>query len=154
MSDKFFVDSAVLVYARDVSEPEKQKKAVLWMTYLWASQKGRISYQVLWEYYTLVTEKLKPGMDRENARNDIRALLVWNPIPIQKDVIEGAWFVQDRFGLVWSDALIVSAAQVAGCRYLLSHHFDEKQMFGNVKVVNPFLNSPYTGDFQKDTVKV
>jgi len=37
MSAKVFVDTNVLVYARDNSEPEKQQKAMAWMTHLRAS---------------------------------------------------------------------------------------------------------------------
>ena len=56
-----FVDTNVLVYARDASEPEKQKTAQAWMARLWRERRGRLSFQVLHEYYVTVTLKLKPG---------------------------------------------------------------------------------------------
>jgi len=31
MSDKIFVDTNILVYSRDTSEPEKQQQAIAWM---------------------------------------------------------------------------------------------------------------------------
>jgi predicted nucleic acid-binding protein len=34
MSDNIFVDTNVLVYSRDASEPQKQPLAIRWMKYL------------------------------------------------------------------------------------------------------------------------
>ncbi|MGD9182336.1 MAG: hypothetical protein PVF26_03790 [Desulfobacterales bacterium] len=67
--------------------------------------------------YITVTEKLDPGLDRESARKDIRSLLPWRSISVENRVFDGAWHIQDRFGLSWWDARIVSAALVADCRY-------------------------------------
>ncbi len=77
---KFFVDTNVLVYARDASESEKQPQAADWMNYLWRSQAGRLSTQVLNEYYVTVTRKLSPGTAVEDARRDIRNLVAWQPV--------------------------------------------------------------------------
>lgn len=77
MSVKVFVDTNVLVYTRDASEPRKQEQAMAWMSHLWNGRAGRLSFQVLQEFYVTVTEKLTPGMDPKSARSDIRALLAW-----------------------------------------------------------------------------
>ena len=74
MTDKVFVDTNVLVYSRDASEPRKQKQAMAWMAELWESQAGRLSFQVLQEFYVTVTEKLQPGMEPQSARDDVRSL--------------------------------------------------------------------------------
>ena len=71
MAADVFVDSNVLVYARDTSEPEKQKKALAWIECLWSSGAGRLSFQVLQEFYVPVAEKLKPGLDVAHARSDV-----------------------------------------------------------------------------------
>ncbi|MFW5854445.1 MAG: PIN domain-containing protein [Thermodesulfobacteriota bacterium] len=142
MSAKIFVDTNVLVYGRDAGEPEKQRQAAAWITYLWESRTGRLSIQVLQEFYSTVTTRLKPGLEPADARNDIRALFAWRPIPVNGDVIEGAWFIQGRFKLSWWDSLIVSAAQIGDCGYLLTEDLQADQMFGNVRILNPFLHSP------------
>ena len=142
MSVKIFVDTNVLVYSRDASEPEKQPQAMLWMEHLWASQTGRLSYQVLQEFYSIVTTKLQPGMEPQIAREDIQSLNTWNPIPINIDVIKGAWLIQDRFNFSWWDSLIVSAAQIGGCTYLLTEDFQENQIVGAVRILNPFFHTP------------
>jgi predicted nucleic acid-binding protein len=111
-------------------------------TLVMLDMEGRLSFQVLQEYYVTVAEKFKPGLDAAYARGDVRSLLAWRPIPIDGSVLEGAWSVQDRFRLSWWDALIVSAAQIGGCRYLLSEDFRKGQKYGNVRVLNPFRTSP------------
>ena len=147
MAAKVFVDRNVLVYSRDASEPQKNKQAIAWMSHLWNMQAGRLSYQVLQEFYITVTEKLDPGLDRESARKDIRSLLPWQHITVDNRVFDGAWHIQDRFGLSWWDALIVSAARVADCRYLLTEDLQDSQMFGNLQVINPFHTEPETLEF-------
>ncbi|MBI4539827.1 MAG: hypothetical protein HY704_10010 [Gemmatimonadetes bacterium] len=81
MTGLVFVDTNILVYSRDASEPEKQPRAMEWLELLWRSRRGRISVQVLEEYYVTVTGKLKPGMDRAVARSDVRAFEAWKPNP-------------------------------------------------------------------------
>ena len=51
MTGPYFVDTNVLVYARDASEPKKQSQAYDWLTFLWQTRQGRLSMQVLQEYY-------------------------------------------------------------------------------------------------------
>jgi predicted nucleic acid-binding protein len=142
MNDKFFVDTNVLVYSRDLSEPEKQNQALSWMTHLWETGRGRLSFQVLQEFYVTVMEKLKPGLLPPAARSDVRSLLAWDPVPVDARVIDGAWILQDRYRISWWDSLIISAAQLTECRYLLTEDLQETQEFGKVKIVNPFKTSP------------
>lgn len=142
MKDKFFVDTNLLVYYRDASEPVKQPIAAEWLTWLWDNKCGRLSFQVLNEYYVTVTQKLKPGLSREDARSDIRNLTTWQPIAIEQKIMELAWEVQAKHQFSWWDALIISAAQFADCRYLLSEDMQHQQQLNNLIIINPFQDSP------------
>lgn len=142
MSARVFVDTNVLVYCRDASEPEKQAQAAAWMAALWEQQTGSLSFQVLQEYYVTVTAKLSPGLHRDVARQEVRALLAWRPLALDARLLEGAWLLQDRYKLSWWDTLIVAAAQAAGCRYLLSEDFQDGFDWGDLTVVNPFHTGP------------
>ena len=137
-----FADTNVLVYARDASEPAKQQKARAWMGHLWDSRMGRLSAQVLEEFYVTVTQKLRPGMSREAARGDIRALMSWRPVWVDGALLERAFGVQDRFGFSFWDALIVAGAQAARCRYVLSEDLQADQQIDEITVINPFLQEP------------
>lgn len=142
MTAPVFVDTNVLVYARDSSAGKKQEAAETWMERLWKSQDGRLSFQVLAEFYVTVTTKLRPGMAKDAARRDVRDLTAWRPVPIDASLVDGAWLLQDRYGLSWWDSLIVSAAQAAECGFLLSEDFQEGQDLGGVRIINPFNTSP------------
>jgi len=142
MTEPVFVDTNVLIYARDAAAGEKQSRAVRWMGHLWRAETGRVSVQVLQEYYVTVTRKLNPGLPEEEARKDVRDLMTWRPQAVGDAVLEGAWMIEDRFGLSFWDALIVAAAQVAGCRYLLTEDLQHGQELDGVVVQSPFLVDP------------
>jgi predicted nucleic acid-binding protein len=144
MSVKVFVDTNVLVYRRDASEPDKQRICHAWLTALWDRRAGALSFQVLQEYYITVTRKLSPGLDPHMARDDVRALLAWRPHRVTDQTLEIAWFVQDRYGLSWWDSLIVAAAQLGQCRYLLTEDLQSGQTIEGVKVLSPFDSDPET----------
>jgi len=113
-----------------------------WLEALWRTRSGRVDYQVPHEYYSVVTQRLHRGLDRESARADVRRLLLWEPVPLDGRVTEGAWAIQDRFHCLWWDALIVSAASVARCGYLLTEDLQHAAQLGSVLVIDPFRRGP------------
>jgi predicted nucleic acid-binding protein len=133
-----FVDTNVLVYARDASEPEKQPQAAAWIDHLWRTRTARLSFQVLQEYYATTTRKLAPGLTPEQARADVRDLLAWRPVSVGTELLEAAWSVEDRFGLSCWDAPIVAAARIAGCEYLLTEDLQHGAELEGLQVVSPF----------------
>jgi predicted nucleic acid-binding protein len=142
MTAPVFVDTNVLVYSRDSRDAAKQQRAHDWLDFLWESKRGRLSRQVLQEYYVTVTQKLKPGMAVEEARADVRALYHWLA-PIEAEaLLESAWTLQDRFSLSFWDALVVGAAECAGCTHLVSEDLQSAQGLGGIRVVNPFETHP------------
>lgn len=50
--------------------------------------------------------------------------------------------MQDRYALSWWDALIVAAAELAGCPYLLTEDLQAGQELSSLTVVDPFATSP------------
>lgn len=137
-----FVDTNVFVYARDAAEGEKRLRSQEWLRSLWVSRNGRVSAQVLNEYYVTVTQKMRPATPAADAQAEIRDLLSWSPIAINAAVIAAAWNVEARFGFSYWDALIVAAAQVVGCEYLLTEDLSDGQELGSMTVINPFLHEP------------
>jgi predicted nucleic acid-binding protein len=133
-----FVDTNVLVYARDRSDQGKQARAMEWMRHLWKTGEGRLSVQVLHEFYVTVTRKLDPGLPPGIARADIRDLAAWHPVPLEVPALEIAWSVEDRFGLSFWDALIVAAAHVAACEVLLTEDLQHGMDLDGVRVLDPF----------------
>jgi predicted nucleic acid-binding protein len=139
MSARTFVDTNILVYSRDKSEEAKQGIALQWLAVLWQQRSGRISFQTLNEFYVTVTQRLKPGLTRPEAQADIRNLLLWNPIPVDSTVMENAWLIQERYSFSWWDSLILSAAQIQDCTFILSEDMQHGQQIGNMTIINPFI---------------
>lgn len=135
-----FVDSNVFLYALDEADRDKQRAARNWREDLWKSRRGRISFQVLGEFYVNALRK-RPGA-REEARAEIRDLLAWNPIVTDAALLERGWKIQDRYHLSYWDALIVAAAKAASCHYLLTEDLQAGQKLDGIEIVNPFLRSP------------
>ena len=140
MTAPVFVDTNVLIYALDDADLKKQAAAREWRAELWKRRQGRISFQVLEEFYAKVTRKW-PDV-RQDARSEVRDLLAWRPLTVDAVMLENAWKIQDRYQISFWDALIVAAAKSASCRYLLTEDFQVGQDLDGLLVVNPFRNDP------------
>jgi predicted nucleic acid-binding protein len=137
MTATVFVDTNVLLYAFDQADPRKQAAARLWRAELWTTKRGRLSVQVLQEFYANVLRKWPSA--REQARAEIRNLSAWHPLAIDAELLERAWKLQDRYRLSFWDALIVAAAKSSACKFLLTEDLQPDQDLDGVIVVNPFL---------------
>lgn len=139
MTARYFVDTNVLVYARDTRHADKHERALAWLERLWRTRNGCLSYQVLQEYYQVVTRRLEPGIEPGEAQADIRDLLAWQPVAVDLSVLERAWSVEERYRFSWWDALIVGAALQAGCDYLLTEDLQHGQELSGLLVQDPFV---------------
>lgn len=145
MSAPIFVDTNVLVYARDAGDARRQPLARAWLEWLWAERLGRTGTQVLSEYYVTVTRRLKPGLPEEQAWDDVEALMHWNPQPIDRATMARARTIQVRHRLSWWDSLVVSAAREQGCTVLLTEDLQDGALIDGVRIRNPFVHSIQEG---------
>jgi predicted nucleic acid-binding protein len=80
--------------------------------------RGRVSFQVLQEFYWTGTQKW-PAL-RKEIQAEIRDLFEWQPFVIDSEILQISWKIQERYQLSFWDSLIVGAAKAASCRYLLT----------------------------------
>lgn len=139
MSATVFVDTNVLVYARNTADQRRQSTAEDWLRRLWRERRGRTSIQVLSEYYATVTRKLKPGLQPDEAWDDVRALLAWEPQEIDGSLLLRAHGIERRYRLSWWDSMIVAAAQAQDCALLLTEDLQDGMNFDGVVVCDPFV---------------
>ena len=137
-----FVDTNVLLYGEDAADAMKQAQAIAWLGELWKRRCGRLSTQVLNEFYVSATRKAKPPMPAGDARAEVRRYQRWQPWQVDHATVESAWAIESRFGLTYRDALIAAAAQQMGCRFLLSEDMQHEQQIDGVQIINPFLVGP------------
>ena len=131
------VDTNVLVYANDESDPRKQQVAIRLLEKHARARSGCLSTQVLHEFANILLNKLHvPSADVANrvrtyaglfhveaasTRNLLRALEIHAFCRIS----------------IW-DALIVAAAEAAGCDTILSEDLNPDQDYCGIRVENPF----------------
>jgi predicted nucleic acid-binding protein len=140
MTAPVFVDTNVFLYALDPADLKKQQAAQMWREELWKSRLGRISFQVLREFYVKATRKWPEN--RAEARAEVQDLLVWQPVTMGAEILEQGWKLQDRYQLSFWDALIVAAAKSVDCRYLLTEDLQTNQDLDGMIVISPFLTKP------------
>jgi predicted nucleic acid-binding protein len=138
--DGFFVDSNLLLYFVDPVEPRKQARAGEWLEALWETGSGRLSWQVLNEFYWNAVKKMR--MKPAKAREIVEDLSHWSPVGASMGVVHDAWQWMDTAQLTYWDALILAAARRSGSRYLLSEDFQAGRRYEDVEVLNPFDRSP------------
>jgi len=137
-----FVDTNVLVYAEDRAHLAKHGVARGWLRALWLRRTGRVSTQVLNEFYNVATRKLQPAMPAGDARAEVRRYQRWQPWMVDHATVEAAWAVESRYGLNCWDALMVAAAQQQGCAALLTEDLQHDQVIDGVRILNPFVVGP------------
>ncbi len=138
MTERVFVDTNILLYARDAAEPAKRAVAATLIAQLWRERTGRTSVQVLSEYYVNATRKLKPGLEADDAWDDVHAFFAWRPQPIDVPLLAAGRDIERRYRVSWWDSLVVAAAQAQRCAILLSEDFQHGMAFGGVIVRDPF----------------
>jgi predicted nucleic acid-binding protein len=137
-----FVDTNVLLYGVDEKDSVKRERAQAWLARCWKRQCGRLSTQVLNEFYVNVRRKFRGVLSEEGARAEIRRYQTWRPWTIDQQTVESAWAVESRFGFNYWDALMVAAAHQQGCAIFLSEDLQHDQQLDGVRVLNPFITAP------------
>jgi len=140
VSEAFFVDSNLLLYYIDPQDVGKQARAAEWLDHLWLSGTGRLSWQVLHEFYWNAVKKMR--LEPAAARQIVEDLAHWKPVDTSIGLIQQAWHWMDSAQIPYWDALIVAAAQRSGAAYLLSEDFQSGRDYEGVCVLDPFAHSP------------
>ncbi|MDQ6679477.1 MAG: PIN domain-containing protein [Pseudomonadota bacterium] len=137
-----FVDTHVLLHGEDGADPMKHAQAVAWLAELWKRRCGRLSTQVLNEFYVTATRRARPPMPAGDARAEVRRYQRWQPWQVDHATVESAWAIESRYKLGYGNSLVVAAAQHLGCRFLLSEDMPHEQRIDGVQIINPFLVGP------------
>lgn len=137
MTDVVFVDTNILIYAHDRDAGEKRERAAQALEQLWDERSGRLSTQVLQEFYVTVTQKLATA--RASAREVVRTYAPWVHRPTTPQTILRASEIAELARLSFWDGLIVAAAEEAGASQLYTEDFNAGQSIVGVRIVNPLV---------------
>jgi predicted nucleic acid-binding protein len=141
MSDKILVDTNILVYAYDRSEPVKQAQALEALNRLVLSRQGVLSTQVLSEFFVNVAYKIASPLNIEQAAERLQNyLLSWKVIEVTGLVIlEAARGVRDHHFNFW-DAQIWASARLNQIPTIFSEDFSDGRVTEGVRFINPFAS--------------
>lgn len=138
MSDRYFVDTNILMYAHDAAAGDKHARAKALVEDLWQNRSGVVSTQVLQELAVNLRRKAKRPLDARATRDVVSDYLAWQVVVNGGDSILEALELEARYQISFWDALIIQAAQTAGADVLYSEDLSDGQRYGSVKVENPF----------------
>jgi predicted nucleic acid-binding protein len=136
-----FVDTNILLYARDPVQGRKHDIARLLVEALWNSRTGVVSTQVLEELCFNLRRKTNPPCSIAETVKRVRDFLDWRVVTNIPEFTIAALELGARYQLSFWDALIVHAAQVSASNILYTEDLSHGQIFGSVRVVNPFLQT-------------
>lgn len=138
MTARFLVDTNLLVYIYDRSEPAKQKIAETLYDRLTLSGRGVISTQIMAEFFNVATRRLSQPLPPEVAyrrlENYQRSWDVVNMTPTI--VLEAVRGVIDHQLSFW-DALIWATAKLNQIPVILSEDFRSGASLEGVRFINP-----------------
>jgi predicted nucleic acid-binding protein len=141
MSDKYFVDTNILMYAHDTSAGEKHERAKALVEELWETRSGVVSTQVLQELAVNLRRKAKKSLDAKATREVVADYLTWQVVVNDGNSILEALDFEARYQVSFWDALVIQAAQVAGAAVLYSEDLSDGQRYGLLRVRNPLTAS-------------
>jgi predicted nucleic acid-binding protein len=141
MSDKYFVDTNILMYAHDRSTGAKHRLAVSLLERLWDSGQGVLSTQVLQELCINLRRKVTPPLPVNQVRQLILDYSTWEIVTNTSESVLQAIDIEARYKISFWDALILHAAGNSGASILYSEDLATGQSYGGIHVVNPLIAS-------------
>ncbi len=140
MSDRYFLDTNIFVYAFDETAPAKSRKADELIRAAIAAHTGLVSYQVVQEFFNAAFKRFTPPLSLVEAEQYLGA--VFRPllsVHSSQALYLEALQLHSRWRLAWYDSLIVAAALQAKCSVLYTEDMQHGQRFGDLEIENPFL---------------
>jgi len=137
MSDKYFVDTNILIYAHDRSAGWKHDRARQLLERLWISGQGVLSTQVLQEVCINLRRKIARPLPVDEVRRLLQDYLSWEIVVNTPESVIQALEIEVRYKMSFWDALVLQAAESSGAAVLYSEDLATGQKYGPIQVINP-----------------
>lgn len=148
MNGNIFIDTSLLVYAYDLSEPRKQERALSVLDSLASAEAGAISTQVLSEFYVTVTGKIAKPLALPDAMSRIEHhLQIWTVLSISTLIVVEAIRGVRQHHLNFWDSQVWATARMNQVLIVFSEDFADRPMLEGVRFVNPFAADFRVGDY-------
>lgn len=140
MSDKYFVDTNILMYAHDAAAGAKHDRAKALVEDLWRTRSGVVSTQVLQELCVNLRRKAGRPLDLKTTREIVTDYLSWEVVVNTGESVLEALEIENRYGISFWDALVIQAADSSGAAVLYSEDLSDGQTYGSVRIVDPLVS--------------
>ena len=139
--DAILVDTNILVYAYDRSEPKKQRRALQVLDGLARAGIGCLSAQVLSEFFVNVTRKIAAPLSVAQAIERIEHYMqLWPVLEVTAQTVLEAVRGTREYSLSFWDAQIWAAARLNQVGVVFSEDFNSGGGVEGVRFVNPFAD--------------
>jgi predicted nucleic acid-binding protein len=148
MTGRILVDTNVLVYAYDRTEPKRQSQARVVLDRIARVELGAISTQVLAEFFVTVTRRLAVPLTASEAYERVSNYLQSWPVMdmTAMAVLEAIRGVRDHQLNFW-DAQIWAIARLNQIAVVFSEDFSNGQVIEGVRFIDPFAQGFSLGDW-------
>jgi len=139
MSGPYLIDTNILVYAYDRSEPEKSALAADLLDYLALSGEGVLTFQILAEFFVTITRKIPRPLSVDLAVERVKNYLhAWRTLMVTNLVfLEAIRGVKEHRMTFW-DAQIWATSRLNQIPTILSEDFSHGATIEGVRFANPF----------------
>ena len=133
-----FLDTNLLVYAYDASDPVKQRTA---QDFLRRALGGDmvISPQVLAEFSATLLHKASRLVNPAEVAAILDALAPIKVVATDADIVRRAVEAHAKYGVHFYDGMIIASAERGRCYCLWSEDFNAGQEYFGVVAKNPFI---------------
>jgi predicted nucleic acid-binding protein len=100
---------------------------------------GRLSIQVLQEFYVNATRKLTTPLAQVCAREVVNSYAAWVREPTTADTVIRAIDIAALVQISFWEALIVASAEQAEATQIYSEDLNAGQSIAGIKIVNPLV---------------
>jgi predicted nucleic acid-binding protein len=139
MTSSVLVDTNVLVYAYDLSEPVKQPRAIEVLDSLALRGQGVLTTQVLAEFFVIATSRIREPLSVTVAREQVNAFCDgWPVLDVTPMVIREALRGVQEYHLHYWDAQLWAAAKLNQIPFIFSEDLPSSDSLEGVKYIDPF----------------
>ena len=139
MSDKFFLDTNIIICSFDERNPTKQRIAQDLIEAGLKENRTAVSYQVIQEFINVATRKFAVPLSHRDCKLFLDNVLIylWE-VYTSRQLVDSALDISERWQYSFCDALIIAAALEASCTILYSEDLQHRQKIYGLEIINPF----------------
>ncbi len=137
----FLIDTNIIAYAYDLSEPLKREKCLSLIEEIFSGEKEAfITNQILGELFVTLTKNFKRPMEKEDAQIIISSIIKsnnWIKINYNHNTIERAIILSREYSLPFWDSLISATMIENNITVIYTENEKDFNKIQGIKVINP-----------------